>query len=89
LKLSKEEKQVVMKHYTLEALDRFRNLSMSISARIKCAEHLKKCDQCLALQEKLHLNDMFVTELKKAIELLNEASSKSEITFHNLMRLFK
>jgi len=78
-----------MKHYTVEELDRFRNKDMSVLARIKCSEHLKKCDLCRALLGNLHLDDMFVADLQNALKLMNDQSRQCETTFKKLNRLLK
>ena len=62
-----------MKHYTKEQLDCYRHHQMSVLGRVKCAAHLKECDECAKLLVELEQDDSFVDELREGLKCYQEA----------------
>lgn len=58
----------MIKHYTKEELDLYRNKDMSVLGRINCASHLKICPECSRLLDELAEDDKFISALKDSIE---------------------
>jgi hypothetical protein len=68
-------KNKIMKHYTKEELELYRNGKMSILGRITCSIHLKKCPKCSHLLVELSEDDILVDQLRSSIQLWNKLSS--------------
>ena len=68
-------KNKIMKHYTKEELELYRNGKMSILGRITCSVHLKKCKKCSQLLVELSEDDILVDQLRSSIQLWNKLSS--------------
>ena len=58
----------MMKHYTKEELDLYRNKEMSVLGRLSCSAHLNSCPECSRLLEELTEDDKFISDLKESIE---------------------
>ena len=59
----------MVKHYTKEDLELFRNHQMSILGRFACQAHLKECPECAALLKELSEDDDFIRQLRASARL--------------------
>ena len=63
------ENVIMVKHYTKEDLELFRNHQMSILGRFACQAHLKECPECAALLKELSEDDDFIRQLRASARL--------------------
>ena len=61
-----------MTHYKLEELDCYKHGEMSIYNRIKCAKHLKNCQDCQKKLLKLNNNDKLIIDVKRNLNKFKE-----------------
>lgn len=67
----------MMKHYSKEELELFRNGGMSVLGRIACAAHLKECVLCAKRLELLKEDDQLIHELRESLRLFQTLSKAS------------
>ena len=65
-----------MKHYTIDEIDRYVHGNMSTLAKIRCAIHLKSCNECNNLVLQLEKDESFIQKLKTALSL-NEVQEET------------
>lgn len=66
----------MMKHYTKEELELYRNGHMSVLSRIGCSVHLGTCKTCTALFNELKNEDQFLAELRTSVQLYQHQQRK-------------
>ena len=61
----------MIRHYSLEKLEEYQNLTLPHLSRFRCQLHLLFCRRCRLRLRRLRENDIFIAELRTA---LNEMS---------------
>lgn len=61
----------MIRHYSLEKLEEYQNRTLPHLSRFRCQLHLLFCRRCRLRLRRLRENDIFITELRTA---LNEMS---------------
>ena len=76
-----------MKHYTIEEIDRYVHGEMGVLSKIKCASHLKSCEECRNLLNNVENNDAFINKLKNALEQMDDGNeSNAGKTYNRIKR---
>lgn len=79
-----------MKHYTIEEIDRYVHGEMGVLSRIKCASHLKSCEECRNLVENVEKNDAFISKLRGVLcELEQNDAHTAQNTFDKIKSAMK
>ena len=63
-----------MKHYTKKELELYYNGQMSILSRISCRNHLKSCETCQKLEQKINDDKQLIADLRSSIKLFESLS---------------
>lgn len=69
---NKGREQKLVKHYSKEELNLYRNRELGIWNQMVCKAHLKKCAECRKVLENLEKENPLLNSLQEGVRILNE-----------------